>query len=209
MKDEANNPIDTDSGDVMPRDVADIAAMLDALGAADRASMPGSARERVCAASAYAMLHPEGVDAAAEAGVIAVSARAEGALVPAGLEERVFEASRGELAATMGLRLAGEGRLPPRVQRVTVRRVWWRTGAARLAAAVAIVGAGAVAFVSLRSDEQGAAPQPDVAVLAASFDSELAALYDLLESTPAASSSDVGAVTDHSITDVLLDWESL
>lgn len=209
MKDEVNNSIDTDSSDVMPRDVADIAAMLDALGAAERDSMPVSARERISAASAYAMLHPEGVDAAAEVGAIAVSARAEGELVPVGLEERVFEASRGELVATRSLRLAGEGSLPPLGERVTVRRVWWRAGAARLAAAVAIVGAGAVAFVSLRSGEQGAAPQPDVAVLAASFDSELAALYDLLESTPAASLSDVGAATDHSITDVLLDWESL
>lgn len=203
MKNESNNTnLDLNT----PADVVDIAAMLDALGAADRESMPRGMGARICEVSFSTVLHPEGADSAAEAGGIAAAAHADRELVPAGLEERVFEASRGELvAATGGLRLVGEGSLP--AKRV-IRPVWWRTGAARIAAAIAIVVGGAAMFVSMQQGEQ-TTTEPDAAVIAASFDSELDAFFDLLDSTPSIERSDVGIDTDHSITDTLLEWESL
>lgn len=202
MNNKSNHPeLET----VVPADVAEIAAMLDALGAAERASMPGGMAEGISAVSYAALLYPESADAVTETSVVAASAEAEREHVPAGLEDRVFEASRRELVgAKPGLRLAGEGTLPPR--RV-VKLVWWQRSAMRVAAAVAIIGAGATAFVVLRGDEQ-AAVEPDVSVIAASFDSEMERFFDLLESTPSTTASE-SSLGDHSITDALLEWESL
>lgn len=203
MNDRHNNPAQ-ETG--VPADVADIAAMLDAMGAADRASMPRGVAEGAGIASFAVLLHPEGADAAAQAAAIAAAAEADRASVPIGLEQRVFEASRMELvAAAPGLRLTGEGPLP---MRRAMRPVWWQRSAARAAAAVAIIGAGAAVFVSMRGSEPPAV-DPDVSVIAASFDSEMERFFDLLESTPSAGSTETGLGEDHSITDELLEWESL
>lgn len=211
MTSKDHTTITNDHDAMLPADLADIAAMLDRLGSADRASMPRGMAERIGEVSMAALLHPEGADAAEHAGAIAASAQAERELVPAGLEDRVFAASRGELAGAGiaagggGLKLVGEGGLPPR--RVA-RPVWWRTGAARMAAAVAVIGSGAAIFVAMQRSVE-TTTGPDASVLAASFDSELDTFFDLLDSTPSAVGAGVGIGTDHSITDTLLEWESL
>jgi len=196
-----------DPDTAIPADLLAIAAMLDSLGAADRDSMPRGIAERIAASSAGVLLHPDAADSAGEIAAIARSVHQERELVPAGLEQRVFEASRGELAGGAKLKLSGEGKLP---SRVTVRPVWWRGGVARLAAAIAIVSTGALVFVSLR---QGGAvlesTGADVRVLSASFDSEMAVFLDLLESAPGSGATETGMLNDHSITDQLLEWESL
>jgi hypothetical protein len=103
------------------------------------------------------------------------------------------------------LKLVGEGDLPPR--RV-VRPVWWRSGAARMAAGIAIIGAGAAVFIAMQQSVE-TTTEPDASVLAASFDSELDTFFDLLDSAPSDGGDEVGIGTDHSITDTLLEWESL
>jgi hypothetical protein len=73
-------------------------------------------------------------------------AERERATAPAALEDRVFGATRGSLARAV--RPVGRGRPAPRA---VVRRIGWLAGA-RLAAAVAIVGAlGAVWLGQMRS----------------------------------------------------------
>ncbi len=207
MNSNAKSQNQQESEAAVPADLADIAGLLDGLGSAERASMPLGAGTRIGAASVHALLHPDAAEVAAGAGVAAHSAAVEIEQAPAGLEDRVFEASRGEIAGRARLRLVGAD--AHRAQRVTTRGGWWRSGVYRLAASVAIVGMGAVAFVSLRGGGGSDVPGSDVKVLAASFDSELAAFYDLLESAPSAGTTQTGHAADHSLTEQLLDWESL
>jgi len=196
-----------DPDEMTPADLIAIAALLDSLGSADRDSMPVGMAERIAATSAGAMLHPDAADSAEEIAAIARTVEVERELVPAGLEQRVFEASRGELAGGTKLKLSGEGKLP---SRVTVRPAWWRGGVARLAAAMAIVSAGVLVFVSLRQGGEALeSTGTDVKVLSASFDSEMAEFFDLLESAPGTGATETGMLNDHSITDQLLEWESL
>ena len=177
-----------------PPDVADIAAMLDELGAADRASMHEQGEQRIADAAMAACLHAD----------VAIAVALGDPAAPSGLEQRVFEASRARLAGGRGLRLAGEGVLPAR----RVAAAWWGSGLARLAAAVLFAGAGVAVVITMRAGQ--VVPDPNGAsVLAVSFSTEMEAFFDLLDSAPAAGAQDNASGLDHSVTEDLLEWESL
>jgi len=182
-----------DDGHVPP-DVADITALLDALGSEDRASMDGRGLQHITVAAATACLHAD----------IAVALTLDSAHPPVGLEQRVFEASRAGLAATNGLRLTGTGALPAR--RVGDR--WWNPSLARIAAAIVVAGAGVVVIVAMRA-AQIVPEQDGSSMLAASLTTEMEVLFDLLDSAPGAGVPDTAAASDHSVTEDLLEWESL
>ncbi len=201
MDQSQDNPI---VDETLPADLADIAALLDRAGAANRAAMPGRAIERVAAASTHAMLNPESVEVASAVGAVAIDARVAAASGPEGLEERVFLASREALVSAPALRLAGEGTLPPpRVLRPI--RTWIP---AALAAMLTIAGAGLVLYLRTNVATPDAVGVPNGGnITTASFETEMENFLDLLESAP--ETDIVETTTDFATIDELLDWESL
>lgn len=136
-----NNPLDR-TGPVPP-ELAGVAGALDRLGQHERGSMPKGLEDRLI----------KGVLVARVGGRLDALGRAEGGAAGATLEHRVHEASRGELGAkraagaTPGPRDASEerevvGRIGP------VSRMGW---AMRMAAGVALVGGGVLAYVALNA----------------------------------------------------------
>ncbi len=136
-----------------PAELRGVSELLDALAAHERAAAPEGFEESIFLSLSLAAAGREAMAAA-----------------PADLEDRIFAATRGTLAASTtaeaaadaapALRLVGEGTLPsdPRLSREAVRRAlapstaWWRSPGLRAAAVMALLVVPAFAvFVSLRS----------------------------------------------------------
>lgn len=192
-----SDPIDNP----MPDDLREMDALLDSLAARDVADAPGGLAAAAFEASLEAFRGQTPLDIRAQADQLDTLGRIERAGAPADLEREVFVASRGAIATGRQDLVHAAGR-----ETRSARR--WRLGPVRMAAVFTIVGGAAGAFLLMRGG--GVEPvEPSSEVLAASFDREMSAFLDLLESSATTETTDRGAEVDSSWTEQLLEWESL
>lgn len=185
----------------LPDDLREIEAMLDSLAARDLADAPEGLLSGAFAASLEAFRGQTPLDIRAQADQLDTLGRIERAGAPAGLEREVFEASRAAVASGRGDLVHAAGREVRSARR-------WRLGPMRMAAMLTIVGGAAAAFLLTRGG--GLKPvEPSPELLAATFDREMSAFMDLLESSTTTETTDRGAEVDSSWTEQLLEWESL
>lgn len=192
-----SDPIDNS----LPEDLRELDALLDSLAARDLADAPGRLAAGAFAASLEAFRGQTPLDIRAQADQLDTLGRIERAGAPAELEREVFDASRAAVAAGRGAVVHAAGR-----EERAVRR--WRIGPMRLAAMFTLVGGAAMAIMLTRGGGVETV-EPSSEVLAASFDREMSAFLDLLESSTTTETTDRGAEVDSSWTEQLLEWESL
>lgn len=191
------DPIDN----TLPDDLREMDAMLDSLAARDRADAPEGLVAGAFEASLEAFRGQTPLDIRAQADQLDTLGRIERAGAPADLEREVFVASRGAVVAGRGGPVHAAGR-----EVRTSRR--WRIGPVRMAAVFTMVGGAAGALLLMRGGVIEPV-EPSSEVLAASFDREMSAFLDLLESSATTETTDRGAEVDSSWTEQLLEWESL
>lgn len=179
MKNNESNLLRDNEYEHLDTDMAAFARLLDDAGAADRARMQPVAADRIHAMS-LASLHGL-VDTNAQVSELGAIDRA--AASPE-LEERVFDASRAELAgAPAGLRLAGGGSFPRPA--VTVRSGWSFARVRALAAALLLGAAGVVTYIGVNQNAGKTTPVSDpaqsVETLAAQVSKQMDTLFVAME----------------------------
>lgn len=209
MNQSSHKPANSDDQH-LPAELRDLASLLDSSGTASRAE-PTSDFERRMFESSRAMLVPQDVSHAAAQ--LETLAAADRRAAGAGLEAQAFELSREAVASGRNapmLHLAGSDRQP---DRIVVRR--WSIGVLRVAAAIAVIGAGVIAYqMSGRSGGGGAAPvAPSSVQLAERVGTEMDALLLAIDMNPhdatTADASDPDADGDSVWMDELFNKESL